>query len=161
MNNTMKKGSIVLVHRSSESGDELYHYGVLGMKWGVRRVNRLNNRSSDKVSWEAHKLAKKAAVLERNRMYKKDAASLGSRNTNRLHKKELRSEKSYNKAYEKLAKKYKDTKYSDIHVSDKVVSNGRIWVGIALGKAGYEDGGYPLFNATGGASVNYKPKSNV
>ena len=32
-----KNESVFLVHRSGDSENELYHYGVKGMKWGVRR----------------------------------------------------------------------------------------------------------------------------
>ena len=53
----------------------------------------------------------------------------------------------------KTIEKYKNTKFSDIHVSEPRVNKGRTYVYTAMGKSGYEDGGYPLFKVTSGSSV--------
>ena len=42
------------------SEDELYHYGVIGMKWGVRKSNRLSAKN-DRLMEKALKYDKKAA----------------------------------------------------------------------------------------------------
>ena len=43
-----KNESVFLVHRSGDSENELYHYGVKGMKWGVRRTpEQLGYRTPD------------------------------------------------------------------------------------------------------------------
>ena len=44
------------------SNEELYHYGVLGMKWGVRRATHKLN-SSARLAKKAIKYDKKAAVM--------------------------------------------------------------------------------------------------
>lgn len=141
-----------------ESG-ELYHYGVKGMRWGVRR---------DRLQKSAQKTAKKLATLKAKEYSKaKNVAttmnvmnytnSYGNRKMQRILAKQTKDlDKASRKAQKFLDKcitKYKNTKYSDIHISDPEVRNGRTYCYTAMGFAGTEDGGSSLFNVTAGSSV--------
>ena len=60
-------------------GNELYHYGVLGMKWGVHKANRLMNREN--------KLQRKVAKYELK-------SSKAQRTAEKLHAKKENSNAS-------------------------------------------------------------------
>lgn len=67
--------------RVKESEDELQHYGVMGMKWGVRKANYQTGRLSKKVSKTTKRFDKgkapdttKISKKVRRRKYKVDRA---------------------------------------------------------------------------------------
>ena len=113
---------------------ELYHYGVLGMKWGVRRGNTA--RAYEKASKKLTKLDKKvnkAETLARKRRGQVDAAAASFFSTKRrIDKAETRSKKASAKAalrnrkaerwYKSMEKAFADT---DISMTKEQVAMGK------------------------------------
>ena len=79
---------------------ELYHYGVLGMKWGIRRGN--TTKAYAKASKKLTKLDKKvdkAEALARKRRGQADTAAASFFSTKKsMAKAEMRSKKASAKA---------------------------------------------------------------
>ena len=113
---------------------ELYHYGVLGMKWGVRRGNA--TKAYAKASKKLTKLDKKvdkAEALARKRRGQVDAAAASFFSTKRrIDKAETRSKKASAKAalrnrkaerwYKSMEKAFADT---DISMTKEQVAMGK------------------------------------
>lgn len=78
--------------------NELYHYGVLGMKWGVRR-------SRSKSSYISKKKRKKAASTKNMSADAKEAARLKKKSVSQMSNAELRmynERKLLEQQYERL-----------------------------------------------------------
>lgn len=85
--------SLVLYESQNGTVNELTHYGVLGMKWGVRR-------SPKQLRAKSGKLAKKNAKLDRKRV------ALEDKTTKRIGKKQEKIAKLHYKADKKRSKTY-------------------------------------------------------
>ena len=88
----------------------------------------------------------------------------GNRRMQKLLKEQKKqTEKAQKKAdafAKKITEKYKDTKYSDIHVSDPYTRNGRTYCDVGFGLVYIEEGGTPIFNAyASGSTKTEKPGS--
>lgn len=113
---------------------ELYHYGVLGMKWGIRRGNA--TKAYAKASKKLTKLDKKvdkAEALARKRRGQVDAAAASFFSTKRsIAKAETRSKKASAKAairnrkaerwYKSMEKVFANT---DISMTKEQVAMGK------------------------------------
>ncbi len=85
--------SLILYESQNGTVNELTHYGVLGMKWGVRR-------SPKQLRAKSGKLAKKNAKLERKKV------SIEDKTTKRIGKKQEKIAKLHYKADKKRNKRY-------------------------------------------------------
>ena len=130
---------------------ELYHYGIPGMKWGVRRHTNsdgsLTSSGQKRAERDAKKLAKLTAKeIRKHRIYAERfnvAAGVGALGDRRVKnvldktaKEATSAAKKKNKFMNKITNKYKDTPYSDIKVETHKLDGGRTYVAALFGNAG-------------------------
>lgn len=81
-----------------ESNRELYHYGVLGMKWGVRRAQRKNNRidrKADRKNWSAdQREVAKIKTKKVKQMSNAELQKLNQRNQLEITNRELKAKQN-------------------------------------------------------------------
>ena len=107
--------------------DELYHYGVLGMKWGVRKnpskayakASKKANRLTDKAletNIKAAKLRKKSLpnLIAPNNSRRYANAVNAQLKANELEVKSAKLTKKYNKWINSMEKAFSEVKISDI-----------------------------------------------
>lgn len=130
--------------------NELYHYGVIGMKWGVRKnpskayamamrkSNKIEKRRA-KTEAKAHKLMKQGAKLY-NRYRLTDFREIGNEKMVRAHALEVKAAdiaKSGERWKKAVDKTFKD--YSVSKITDGNVKAGKNALYVALyGRDSYE-----------------------
>ena len=106
--------------------DELYHYGVEGMKWGVIRANRINKKidrisaKNEKLTNKRYALDKKAAKARYISVRKKGGVGLlPTRKSVKLEYKAAKLEKKANGLDNHGSRKYLKTKVKAAKLSLK------------------------------------------
>ena len=120
----------IVIRRAGESEDELMHYGVKGMRWGVRKdrvtvttQHRVGDYYTDK---EQQKMTKRAVKIYSDRRATSEALAKSNRNAEERHYRKANMEKA--EEYKRRAEAYMEqaNMYSK-HIND--IATGTIKAG--------------------------------
>ena len=143
--------------------NELYHYGIKGMKWGVRRYQNpdgsLTAAGKKRAEIDAKKVANARAryndsVAEFERRLKNSSDPMY---INEAFNKTLDAQVRARRVTDKLKSKYANTPISDVTITEKAY-NGRKYTAVLMGRT--EDSPYdgsPRYQVTAGTWT----KSNI
>ena len=136
-----KEGEIVSEYIITNG--ELYHYGVRGMRWGVRNKRVSVKRVERDAKRLANLRAKEASAGKRLAERFNVATYTNSLSDRRVKKvldktsKQLTSASNRaNKFMKRMKKKYKNTPYSDIETKTSTIANGRSYCSTLIGRVG-------------------------